>query len=177
MVTTTLCYSGQPTQKGRFIQATFGPIDDAKLTLAPAFWITKTDILRPVTVKEDILLLQLWVYTSSTCSPAARFSRVLTRRSFSEVSPRRRYLGCDACAVLILVLPDFPAASFSRVFTCTCFSETSPRRRHICCYNCGFMRDLPDPLQQAFHECQLGSGFPRPRLEDDILGVTLLQSL
>ena len=35
---------------GRFIQAAFGPLDDAKLTLAPAFWITQADIWGPVIV-------------------------------------------------------------------------------------------------------------------------------
>ena len=32
------------------MQAAFGPLDDAKLTLAPAFWITQADIWGPVIV-------------------------------------------------------------------------------------------------------------------------------
>ena len=34
----------------RFIQASMGPIDDAKLTVAPAFWISQMDIWGPITV-------------------------------------------------------------------------------------------------------------------------------
>ena len=35
---------------GRFLQAAFGPLDDAKFTLAPAFWMTQVDIWGPATV-------------------------------------------------------------------------------------------------------------------------------
>jgi hypothetical protein len=37
-------------QNSRFIQASMGPIDDAKLTVAPAFWISQMDIWGPITV-------------------------------------------------------------------------------------------------------------------------------
>ena len=36
--------------RGRFIEASMGPLTDAQLTVAPSFWITMSDLMGPLDI-------------------------------------------------------------------------------------------------------------------------------